>query len=206
MTTTITCIKSEFRANLRNHYATGVVIDKAQADELDEVIDGLVRQANEHRGTFEGYSAYLDCDFTVTPDETKCADCDAPGVRMDHGDGGPGSDFSVKLRCERHSRPDSPTAQDDEDGCEGHESLNGADMGQTVFCDGTCRPNDKIAIPAVTDAQRKDSFLAASMTVGQVSLELDMVGARGLTPERLEALADLLGVAAGHLRIANGQG
>jgi hypothetical protein len=69
MTTTITCIKSEFRANLRNHYATGVVIDKAQADELDEVIDGLVRQANKHRGTFEGYSAYLDCDFTVTPDE-----------------------------------------------------------------------------------------------------------------------------------------
>lgn len=64
----------------------------------------------------------------------------------------------------------------------------------------------EITIPAVTDAQRKDSFLAASMTVGQVSLELDMVGARGLTPERLDELADLLRAAAGHLRIANGQG
>lgn len=28
---------------------------------------------------------------------------------------------------------------DDEDECEGHESLNGADMGRTVYCDGTCR-------------------------------------------------------------------
>jgi hypothetical protein len=24
-------------------------------------------------------------------------------------------------------------------GCEGHESLNGADMGVTVYCDGSCR-------------------------------------------------------------------
>lgn len=29
---------------------------------------------------------------------------------------------------------------DDDDGCEGHESLAGEHMGETVFCDGTCRP------------------------------------------------------------------
>ncbi len=27
----------------------------------------------------------------------------------------------------------------DEDGCEGHESLAGARMGQTVYCDGSCQ-------------------------------------------------------------------
>lgn len=28
---------------------------------------------------------------------------------------------------------------DDENECDGHESLNGADMGRTVYCDRTCR-------------------------------------------------------------------
>lgn len=28
---------------------------------------------------------------------------------------------------------------DDDDECEGHESLNGADMGATVYCDGYCQ-------------------------------------------------------------------
>jgi hypothetical protein len=28
---------------------------------------------------------------------------------------------------------------DDEQGCEGHESLAGEHMGETVYCDGTCR-------------------------------------------------------------------
>jgi hypothetical protein len=28
---------------------------------------------------------------------------------------------------------------DDEQGCEGHESLDGAHMGESVLCDGTCR-------------------------------------------------------------------
>lgn len=27
---------------------------------------------------------------------------------------------------------------DDDPGCEGHESLDGAHMGETVYCDGTC--------------------------------------------------------------------
>ena len=28
---------------------------------------------------------------------------------------------------------------DEDEGCEGHQSLDGAHMGETVFCDGTCR-------------------------------------------------------------------
>ena len=30
------------------------------------------------------------------------------------------------------------TEDDDEDECEGHESLDGAHMGETVYCDGSC--------------------------------------------------------------------
>jgi hypothetical protein len=30
-------------------------------------------------------------------------------------------------------------SDDGDEGCEGHESLNGADMGRTVYCDGSCR-------------------------------------------------------------------
>lgn len=29
-------------------------------------------------------------------------------------------------------------ATDEDEGCEGHESLNGAAMGATVYCDGSC--------------------------------------------------------------------
>jgi hypothetical protein len=67
--TTITCIKSEFAHRLRQAYPRGIVIDARAANELNEVIEGLVKQANEHRGTFSGHSAYLDLDFTVTPDK-----------------------------------------------------------------------------------------------------------------------------------------
>ena len=28
--------------------------------------------------------------------------------------------------------------EDDDDACEGHESLGGAHMGETVYCDGSC--------------------------------------------------------------------
>lgn len=34
---------------------------------------------------------------------SKCADCDAPAVRLSSGDGGPGSDPTAKPRCERHA-------------------------------------------------------------------------------------------------------
>lgn len=70
-TTTITCTKSQFREALVTEYQHNVTFDEGT---LDEVIDGLVRQANEHRGTFEGHSAYLDLDFTVTPDDAPPAD------------------------------------------------------------------------------------------------------------------------------------
>jgi hypothetical protein len=30
-------------------------------------------------------------------------------------------------------------AEDDDEGCEGHESLAGQHMGETVYCDGSCR-------------------------------------------------------------------
>jgi hypothetical protein len=30
-------------------------------------------------------------------------------------------------------------ANDEGDGCDGHESLSGAHMGETVYCDGSCR-------------------------------------------------------------------
>ena len=30
--------------------------------------------------------------------------------------------------------------------CEGHESLNGADMGASVFCDGSCNPEHRVDI------------------------------------------------------------
>lgn len=36
-------------------------------------------------------------------------------------------------------------ARDDEDECEGHESLAGGHMGEAVFCDGSCRPKAKHA-------------------------------------------------------------
>ncbi len=37
-------------------------------------------------------------------------------------------------------------AFDDEDeGCQGHESLDGAHMGETVYCDGTCRPGKVVS-------------------------------------------------------------
>lgn len=67
--TVITCTKSEFHTRLRNAFATGIVFDRAQSDELDQVIEGLVRQAEQRGGAYSGYNAYLDCQFTVMPDE-----------------------------------------------------------------------------------------------------------------------------------------
>lgn len=74
--TVITCTKSKFGDALRLAHAVALsdttgAVDKA---ELNEVIDGLVRQADQHRGTFTGYNAYLDCQFTVVPDDAPKAD------------------------------------------------------------------------------------------------------------------------------------
>jgi hypothetical protein len=68
MTTTITCTKSEFATALKAKFGDGINDIRNDSAELIEIIDGLVRQANEHRGIFEGHSAYLDCDFVVSPD------------------------------------------------------------------------------------------------------------------------------------------
>ena len=65
--TTITCTKSEFGPRLSAEFVTPAP-NHAVADVV-VVVDGLVRQANAHRGVFTGHSAYLDLDFTVTPDE-----------------------------------------------------------------------------------------------------------------------------------------
>ncbi len=40
--------------------------------------------------------------------------------------------------AEKHATRNEDESGDDEDGCQGHESLNGADMGATVYCDGSC--------------------------------------------------------------------
>lgn len=39
-------------------------------------------------------------------------------------------------------------ADEGEAECEGHESLDGAHMGETVYCDGTCRPAHRTAVSA----------------------------------------------------------
>jgi hypothetical protein len=113
--TTITCTKSEFADALKAEFA-GAWDAMRQDDyaEFQGVCDGLVKEADNHRGTFEGYNAYLDLDYIVTPDETKCADCDAPAVRVStpeyaYVDGEP-VDVKAKPRCERHARPAVSTA------------------------------------------------------------------------------------------------
>lgn len=46
-----------------------------------------------------------------------------------------GSEFQVTI-----VQSDWPLEEeDDEDECEGHESLAGQHMGETVYCDGSCR-------------------------------------------------------------------
>jgi hypothetical protein len=211
--TTITCTKSEFRANLRNHYATGVVIDKTQADELDEVIDGLVLQANEHRGTFEGHSAYLDCDFTVTPDEAdeiQSAKYEVgdrlhftpSAIRAPHGTAIDEGDVIVTGVVDHGSpTPHSPRFT------YVVRALNGS---------GTQGTDDRelteITIPAVTDAQRAQSADAAQSTVLRACQALatitstlfdhdtDAEMVEALAAD-LHALADQLRAAAGHLHV-----
>ena len=57
--------------------------------------------------------------------------------------------------------PDLETADefseyDDDTECEGHESLDGAHMGETVYCDGSCRPDaEVIELPVKTKRTKK---------------------------------------------------
>lgn len=68
-TTTITCTKSEFSKRLFEAFIAPVRDTERDTGELNEVICGLVVQANGHQGMFSGHSAYLNLDFTVHPDE-----------------------------------------------------------------------------------------------------------------------------------------
>jgi hypothetical protein len=52
------------------------------------------------------------------PDDDECTECG-------HVDGGVPGCTCDACGCEQE--------------CGGHESLNGADMGRTVWCDGSCR-------------------------------------------------------------------
>jgi len=206
--TTITCTKSEFRGRLTDEFVS--------TSELDEVVDGLVRQANEHRGTFEGYSAYLDCDFIVTPDgdeiqSAKYAEGDrlhfTPSAsRAPHGTAIDEGDVIVTKVVDHGSpTPYSPRFT------YVVRALNG---GETQGTDD--RELTEITIPAVTDAQRAQSADAAKSTVLRACHALTTIAptlflhhadaemVKALAAD-LHALADQLRAAAGHLRIASGQ-
>lgn len=116
------------------------------------------------------------------PEAPKCADCDALG------------DGPVR-HCAQH--------EEDEDGCEGHESLADTHMGE-------------IDIPAVTDAQRQqareaaeDIIVGALSTLATIGSVLTMSYNRADSTKvdafasDLFALASQLRAAAGHLRIAD---
>lgn len=75
-TSEIICTKSQFRAALAHEFAA-VMADTAEVNmsEVREAIDELVRQADNTRGVFSGYSDYLDLAYVVAPD----ARCDKGG-------------------------------------------------------------------------------------------------------------------------------
>lgn len=45
----------------------------------------------------------------------------------------------VRLLAALYDKTPHGDDQDDDNGCEGHESLDGAHMGESVYCDGSCR-------------------------------------------------------------------
>jgi hypothetical protein len=45
----------------------------------------------------------------------------------------------MELTYEQHVALELLDDDDPDDECEGHESLDGEHMGETVYCDGTCR-------------------------------------------------------------------
>lgn len=67
--TTITCTKAEFLTRLTALFVEPVRGSEYDTLELREILNGLAVQADQHRGTFSGYNAYLDLEFIVTPDE-----------------------------------------------------------------------------------------------------------------------------------------
>ena len=51
----------------------------------------------------------------------------------------PASDDPTFSFGKRPTKASVLAGDDDDNECEGHESLDGAHMGETVYCDGTCR-------------------------------------------------------------------
>lgn len=185
---TITCTKSQFGPRLSAMFYA-CAPDGAVA-ELVTVIDGLVRVAREHQGTFTGYNAYLDLAFTVTPDE------DPRNPATVHFQGRDG-----ELLCgtpardldEQHHRT-VMSYHDADATCERCNTL-----AQQVI------ETDEITIPAVTDTQRSQARGAARATVRYVkdSLNIVLSDSDRLTASALTEMSERLAAAAGHLRIAN---
>lgn len=226
--TTITCTKSQFAFYLGKAFVPVTALSPDQFSELSEVIDGLVRQADEHRGTFTGHSAYLDLDFTVYPEPTFRTCCGA-AMTGPHEDGclGPtavtGENDETEF-CGCPKRADGDHAQ----GCSaGLDLLNGldaptkpkplTDTGCTwpsgihqEAANGRCprcgkAVKSEITIPTVTDAQRDEArdsaYATAHHAVRVLRRQLDI---GQLNPETFDQFGDALKAAAGHLRIANG--
>lgn len=51
-----------------------------------------------------------------------------------------GSVAEVRACCATYA---APKRQEEKPECEGHESLDGAHMSETVYCDGSCRKKEK---------------------------------------------------------------
>lgn len=182
-TTRIECTKDEFKATLIAEFGP-LWENLPQRDNAEflEVIDGLVEQANNTRGTFRGYNAYLDLDFEVG------------GVRQT---GGPmitrGGVIRIVGTC----------------GC--LLAGQSVEEALTDNHQKTCTLNlhllntieDEITIPAVTKAQADQSERAAYATVDLATGNLIALARDGRLTERniQEAVHQLL-AAAGHLALA----
>lgn len=95
---------------------------------------------NEHYGAGENLGVahgYVDHDFDDVLDERYLID------RAEHeahaGDGDEEAEQGFWADQNEQAWAASQDG-DDEDECEGHESLDGAHMGEAVYCDGSCRP------------------------------------------------------------------
>lgn len=69
--------------------------------------------------------------------------------------------------CEVHPKPE--VTEDDDSGCEGHESLSGAHMGETVFCDGSCVRTVVRSVEANAQAEGAAYGKAGKALVGNCS-------------------------------------
>jgi hypothetical protein len=102
-------------------------------------VDSIQRDSNGKLPGLTRLGAYTII-YLTKDDGVLCSDCasspdtDPPAVLAGTYDEGP------PLECEGCGRQiESSSGDPDDQGCQGHESLNGGDMGVTVHCDGSCR-------------------------------------------------------------------